>query len=151
MVSVSRWPAGISRSSYYRPLKDWQVADREVIEAINEVLRKAPRAGFWECFQRIRRQCAPWNHKRVYRVYCHLELNLRRRAKKRLPNRLQQPLQVMALPNRMWALDFMQVALYSGKRFRVLNILDEGTRGMSCDRDRYLAASGPSRASVGTT
>ena len=31
-------------------------------------------------------------------------------------------------PNKQWALDFMHDTLYCGKRFRTLNIIDEGTR-----------------------
>ncbi len=69
-----------------------------------------------------------FNHKRVYRVYCRLGLNLPRRTKRVLPKRPLAPLQVVARPNHQWALDFMHDTLYCGKRFRVLNVMDEGTR-----------------------
>lgn len=35
---------------------------------------------------------------------------------------------VPAVPNLIWGLDFMSDALYGGRRFRTLNILDEGVR-----------------------
>lgn len=35
---------------------------------------------------------------------------------------------VPAAPNRIWSLDFMSDALYHGRRFRVLNVLEEGVR-----------------------
>lgn len=60
----------LSRASYYRTPKDWREADSAVIDAINQVLAKTPRAGFWKCYGRIRRKGHRFNHKRVYRVYC---------------------------------------------------------------------------------
>jgi len=69
-----------------------------------------------------------WNHKRLWRVYCRLRLNLPRRTKKRLPVRPVHPMDVIPQPNVVWALDFMSDTLYGGRRFRTLNILDEGVR-----------------------
>ena len=118
----------IGRSTYYREPLDWRVADAAVIDAINEQLKKSPRAGFWKCFKRMRLKGYPFNHKRVYRVYCRMGLNLRRRTKRALPKRIATPLEVSMLPNKQWALDFMHDSLYCGKRFRTLNVIDEGTR-----------------------
>lgn len=118
----------LGRASYYRTPRNWRLADAAVIDALNEQLKKSPRAGFWKCYQRIRRAGFTFNHKRVYRVYCQMGLNLRRRTKRVLPKRIAQPLEVSALPNQQWALDFMHDTLYCGKRFRTLNIIDEGTR-----------------------
>ncbi len=55
-------------------------------------------------------------------------LNQKRRAKKRLPNRTPKSLEVPAETNHTWSFDFMCDSLYSGTRFRVLNVIDEGTR-----------------------
>ena len=44
------------------------------------------------------------------------------------PKRQVQPLEVIEQPNHQWALDFMHDTLYCGKRYRTLNVLDEGTR-----------------------
>jgi putative transposase len=55
-------------------------------------------------------------------------LNLPRRTKRRLPTRLRQPLVAPARLNETWALDFMADALYDGRGFRTLNIIDEGNR-----------------------
>ena len=85
-------------------------------------------AGFWKCFGRMRYQGHRFNHKRVYRVYCRLGLNLKRRVKRVLPKREAKPLTVVAKPNHQWALDFMHDTLYCGKHYRTLNILDECTR-----------------------
>ena len=132
----------LGRASYYRKPRDWRIADAAVIDALNEQLRKSPRAGFWKCFKRIRRKGLAFNHKHVYRVYCQMGLNLRRRTKKVLPKRIAKPLDVIGLPNRQWALDFMHDALYCGKRFRTLNIIDEGTREcLAIEVDSSLPAS----------
>ena len=119
---------GLGRASYYRKPKDWREADSAVIDAINQILAKVPRAGFWKCYGRMRRRGYRFNHKRVYRVYCRLGLNLPRRVKRKLPKRDPRPLVVKPVANSQWALDFMHDTLYCGKRFRTLNVIDEGTR-----------------------
>lgn len=119
---------GLSRSTYYRPERDWRYADAAVINAIKEVLEKSPQAGFWKCVGRIKFKGYPFNHKRIYRVYCLMGLNLRRRTKRKLPLREPQPLEVKNEVNYQWALDFTHDTLYCGKRFRTLNVLDEATR-----------------------
>jgi len=84
--------------------------------------------GFWKCFGTIRRQGHPWNHKRVYRIYRKLNLNKKRRPRKRLPKRLRQPLLVPQQPNQVWSADFMSDGLYGGRRFRTFNIIDDFNR-----------------------
>ncbi|MFM2480056.1 IS3 family transposase [Celerinatantimonas sp. YJH-8] len=118
----------ISRSSYYRPVMDWRQRDAAVIDALRAELNTSPRAGFWKCFGRLRYKGYPFNHKRVYRVYCRMGLNLKRRVKRVLPKRMAHPLHVEARADHQWALDFMHDGLSCGKRFRTLNVVDEGTR-----------------------
>ena len=98
------------------------------MEALNGVVEQHPRWGFWMCYNRLRLLGQRWNHKRVYRVYKAMKLNLPRRAKRRLPQRVQQPMGVEARANAEWSMDFMSDTLYHGRRFRTLNILDEGVR-----------------------
>ena len=102
--------------------------DAEVINALNEVLERHPRWGFWKCYKAIRRKKHPWNHKRLYRVYCELKLNQKRRAKKRIPKRTRQPLIVPQRPNQVWSADFMSDALYYSSRFRTFNVIDDYNR-----------------------
>ena len=45
-----------------------------------------------------------------------------------MPKRVAQLLEVKAAVNSQWVLDFMHDILYCGKRFRTLNVIDEGTR-----------------------
>ncbi len=120
--------ARLSRTAWYRRPAEPATRDGAVIEALRVVIEQHGRWGFWKCFDRLRLDGRPWNHKRVHRVYCALRLNLPRRTKRRVPTRLRQPLLAPAQLNRIWALDFMHDTLYGGRRFRTLNVLDEANR-----------------------
>jgi putative transposase len=119
---------GLTRSAWYRPLVDWLERDRPIAEALSALAEKKPGLGFWKLFRRLRRLGHDWNHKRVYRVYCLLKLNLRRRTKKRVPPRDPMPLLVPERPNQVWSADFMSDALYNGVRFRTFNVIDDFNR-----------------------
>ena len=119
---------GLSRATWYQSPRDHLAKDSEVIDALMAIAEAHRRWGFWKSFKRLRLDGRRWNHKRVYRIYCHLGLNHKRRTKKRIPMRLRQPLETQPRPNQVWALDFMHDTLYVGRRFRTLNVLDEGVR-----------------------
>jgi len=92
-------------------------------------------------FPIIRRRGYPWNHKRVYRIYCALNLNIRRRSKKRLPSRNPEPLSVPESINQCWSADFMSDALWSGQRFRTFNLVDDYNReALTIEGDRSVPA-----------
>lgn len=118
--------AGLPRSSYR--YKRRFKADDEEIDALNELVSKHPSIGFWQAYHRLRMAGRQWNHKRVYRVYTALGLNIRRRAKKRLPARVKQQLFQPTAPNEVWSLDFMHDSLWDGRTFRMLNVIDDYNR-----------------------
>jgi putative transposase len=130
-VSITRacQAARLSRAAYYRPGIDWAERDRDLIMALQAVVVEEQRWGFWKCHDRLRAIGYGWNHKRIWRVYCQLRLNLPRRTKRRVPQRERQPLLVEPRINAVWALDFMRDTLYSGRVFRTLNVIDEANRG----------------------
>jgi putative transposase len=131
----------VGRSRWYRPSADHCERDAPVIGRLNEVVGKHGRWGFWKCFHWLRQRGERWNHKRVLRVYRAMKLNLPRRAKRRLPARVRQPLDVPAEPNRMWAMDFMHDTLFCGRRFRTFNLIDEGAReALAIEVDSSLPA-----------
>ncbi|GAB5501280.1 MAG: hypothetical protein PsegKO_35910 [Pseudohongiellaceae bacterium] len=99
-----------------------------MIAALASLVEERPSRGFWKCRKLLRRQGQPWNHKRIYRVYCLMKLNLQRKAKKRLPKRLRAELYVPACPDTVWSADFMSDQLWSGKRFRTFNVTDDFNR-----------------------
>lgn len=130
---------GMSRAGWYKPPQDRLAKDSAVIAALTTVTDKHRRWGFWKSYDRLRLDGQPWNHKRVHRVYCQLGLNHKRRTKKRLPPRDRQPLDTPSTMNAVWAIDFMSDALYVGRRFRTLNVLDEGMReGLTIEIDTSL-------------
>lgn len=116
----------ISRCTYYYQTK--LIDDTEIIDALSVLAQKHPRYGFRKLFKRLRLSGYPWNHKRVYRIYKGLKLNLRRKTKRRLPTRTPEPLAVPASANDCWSMDFMSDNLYSGRHFRTFNVIDDYNR-----------------------
>jgi len=89
--------------------------------------------GFGLCYLYLRNvKGFRWNHKRVYRIYRELELNLRIKPKKRLvrekPEELQQPEAI----NECWSMDFMHDQLSDGRSFRTFNVIDDYNREGLC-------------------
>lgn len=77
-----------------------------------------------------------WNHKRVYRIYRELELNLRIKPRKRLKRDKPGELSVPIKPNQVWPMDFMSDALADGPAIRSLNVIDDYNReGLAVDVD----------------
>jgi len=116
----------LARSMYY--YNRIGKSDNELIVALQKLAEEHPRYGFRKMFYTLRYQGYEWNHKKVRRVYCALGLNLKRKAKRRLPARIKEPLEVPQEANQVWSIDFMSHSLYNGRRFRVLNIIDDYNR-----------------------
>lgn len=98
--------------------------------------------GFGLCFLYLRNvQGHCWNHKRVYRIYRELELNLRIKPRKRLKREKPDELAVPEAPNLVWSMDFMADRLADGRQFRLLNVLDDFNReGLGIEVDFSLPA-----------
>ena len=115
--------------------------DDVIVEQLKVLVDKHPSIGFWKCFYRLKRQGHRWNHKKVYRVYSAMRLNIRRRHKKRLPARVKQALFVPDTINQVWSVDFMSDSLWDGRKFRLLNIVDDYNREvLSVKTDTSLPA-----------
>lgn len=99
-----------------------------MIDALLALAESKPAYGFKLMFLTLRRQGHHWNHKRVYRIYRMLNLNLRRKHKRRLPGRDPEPLSVPEDVNQAWSADFMSDALMGGRRFRTFNVVDDFNR-----------------------
>jgi putative transposase len=102
--------------------------DQVVIEELQRLAESYPAYGFQMMFDKLRQEGFAWNRKRVYRLYKALNLNLRRKGKRRLPNRYPEKLAVPHTVNQTWSADFMSDALITGRRFRTFNVVDDFNR-----------------------
>lgn len=104
--------------------------------------------GFGLCFLYLRNvKHFDWNHKRVYRIYRELELNLRIKPKKRIVREKPEPLSVPERINDCWSMDFMHDQLSSGRSYRLFNVIDDYNReGLGIDVDFSLPAARVVRA-----
>ena len=103
--------------------------DAAVRARIEEIAKVRIRYGYRRIHVLLRREGWPINLKRVHRIYREAGLNLRTRRPKRrrmAAHRIERP--QAQQPNEAWCMDFMTDALFDGRRFRVLTILDQYTR-----------------------
>lgn len=129
----------ISTSVFYYRAK--RKDDSEVIEQLSILAELHQHWGFWMMFHRLRKLRYHWNHKRVYRIYTDMRLNMRNKRKKRLSARVKEPLLCPIGANITWSLDFMHDTLANGKTIRTLNIIDDFNReALSITVDTSLPA-----------
>jgi putative transposase len=101
--------------------------DEELKVKLQEAAREKPRWGYRRLQLVLEQKGMRANHKRVYRVYREAGLLIRRRRRKRLLRAgVARPLVTGA--NQEWALDFVHDAAESGRKFRVLSVIDVFTR-----------------------
>ena len=117
----------IDRKTFsYAPKK--KKGDAVIVDLLKKFSAKHPTYGFQKLFNLIRNKNYVFNHKRVYRIYCELRLNLKIKPKKRLAPRTKIKLQQPAHINRCWSLDYMSDALTNGRRIRTANVIDDCNR-----------------------
>ena len=117
----------LSLSVYYYRFKE-KVEDKVIIDELEKLAEKHPTYGFKKMFYLLRAEGYLWNHKRVYRVYVMMGLNIRRKRKRRLPARVKTPHILPVECNITWSMDFMQDSLINGKSFRTFNVIDDHNR-----------------------
>jgi putative transposase len=124
-------------SQRYRSRRPPQEALRQ---RLRELAVERVRWGYRRLHVLLRREGHVVNHKRVYRLYRAEGLSMRRRKRKRVAV-ARQPLPAPTRWNEGWALDFMSDALSSGRRFRVLNVMDMLSReALAAEVDSSLPA-----------
>lgn len=132
---------GISETCYrYQPKLD---AENELIaDWLIRLTTNQRNWGFGICFLYLRNvKGFGWNHKRVYRIYRELELNLRIKPKKRLNREKPATLAVPTTINQSWSMDFMHDQLADGRSIRLFNVIDDFNReGLGIEVDFSLPA-----------
>jgi putative transposase len=117
---------GLGRSTYRSvPRRVDHALLRERLRALAD---RWARYGYRRLHLWLRREGWLVNHKRVYRLYRLDGLALRRRTRKRAAGLRVPPQPAPTRPNERWSMDFMTDALCSGRRFRLLVVLDDRTR-----------------------
>ncbi|WP_346825015.1 IS3 family transposase (plasmid) [Ralstonia solanacearum] len=119
---------GISQTCYRYAGKRNQEND-EIADWLLRLTDNHRNWGFGLCFLYLRNvKGFGWNHKRVYRIYRELELNLRIKPRKRLVRQAPEPLSVPLAQNQVWSMDFMHDQLADGRSIRLFNVIDDFNR-----------------------
>lgn len=128
--------------TYYRYSPVLSDENEEIADWLERLTANKRSWGFGLSFLYLRNvQSYGWNHKRIYRIYCELELNLRIKPKKQLKRDKPEPLAVPEKPNETWSMDFMADQLADGRSIRPLNVLDDFNReGLAIEVDFSLPA-----------
>lgn len=102
--------------------------DAALRDRLRELATERPRFGYRRLYALLRRDGITVNHKRVERLYRAEGLAVRRRPR-RSPTRVRRGRPpVPQAPNEQWALDFLEDALASGRKLRLLSVIDVFTR-----------------------
>ena len=129
----------LSRSTYYYRAR-LRSDNEEIGSWLIKLTQWQKNWGFGLCFLYLRNvKGFSWNHKRVYRIYRELELNLRIKPKKRLQREKPEKLAVPKRINQCWSMDFMHDRLSDGRSYRLLNVIDDFNReGLTIEIDYSL-------------
>ena len=102
--------------------------DEEFRQKLRVIALERPAFGYRRLGYFLRKDGLRFNHKKLLRLYRSEGLGLpRKRPRKRLWQR-PRPLLRATFPNERWSIDFVADQLGSGRRFRVLTIMDDYTR-----------------------
>ena len=130
---------GISQTCYRYQAK-LSAENEEIADHLIRLTHNQRNWGFGLCFLYLRNvKGYDWNHKRVYRIYCELALNLRIKPRKRIIQEKPEPLTVPETINQCWSMDFMHDQLSDGRSFRLFNVIDDFNReALAIDIDLSL-------------
>jgi putative transposase len=137
----------VSETCYrYQALRNTE--NQRIADWLVRLTRHQRNWGFGLCFLFLRNvKGFTWNHKRVYRIYRELELNLRIKPNRRLIRAAPEPLAVPTTINQSWSMDFMHDQLIDGRGYRLFNVIDDFNReGLAIEIDFSLPASRVIRA-----
>ena len=146
-IKIACAAVGISETCF-RYLPKLSAENAEIADWLIRLTNNQRNWGFGLCFLYLRNvKGYHWNHKRVYRIYKELELNLRIKPKKRLIREKPMPLAEPISINQCWSMDFMHDQLQNGRSYRLLNIIDDFNReGLGIEVDFSLPAARVIRA-----
>ena len=125
---------------YYKP----KISDENamIADCLLRLTQAHKRWGFKLCYLYLRNvKGYKFNHKRVYRIYRELELNLRIKPRRRIKRDKPEALSVPSKINQTWSMDFMSDSLTDGRSIRTFNVVDDYNReGLNIDVDLSMPA-----------
>jgi transposase InsO family protein len=95
---------------------------------LRELANARRRFGYRRLFVLLRREGETSGLNRVYRLYREEGLTVRKRQARRRAVGTRAPILVEAKANARWSLDFVHDQFANGRRFWILNIVDDVTR-----------------------
>jgi len=119
--------AGISRSVLrYAPRQSAE--EMQLQQQIINHAQLRRRFGYRRIHALLRRDGHTINHKRVYRLYHDAGLAVRRRKRRQGVAVEREALELPSAPDQVWSMDFVMDALASGRRIKILTIVDDFTK-----------------------
>lgn len=103
-------------------------AETELRARLHELANERRRFGYRRLFILLRQEGEPSGKNRIYRLYREEGLTVRKRRARRRALGTRAPIVVDAKVNARWSLDFVHDQFANGRRFRILNIVDDVTR-----------------------
>jgi putative transposase len=97
-------------------------------QRLRDLANERRRFGYRRLFVLLRRAGEPSGINRIYRLYREEGLTVRKRKARRKAASAPGPDPVEARANARWSLDFVHDQFACGRRFRVLNVVDDVTR-----------------------
>jgi putative transposase len=118
--------AGIDPRVYRRQPKSPE--DRELRARLRELSAERRRFGYRRLHILLKREGWDVNWKKLYRIYREEGLTVRKRGGRKRAIGTRAPMAIPQEPNQRWSLDFVSDTLSEGRRFRILNVIDDFSR-----------------------
>ena len=102
--------------------------DGDLRSRLREIAAERRRFGYRRMGIMLAREGLVMNHKKLLRLYREENLRVRRRRGRKRAMGTRAPMTLPQGPNQRWSLDFVSVTLISGRRIRILAVVDDFTR-----------------------
>ncbi len=102
--------------------------ETELCRRLRDLANECRRFGCRRLFVLLRREGEASGIDRISRLYREEGLAVRKRRARRKAIGTRAPIPVEARPNARWSLDFVHDRPARGRRFRILNVVDDMTR-----------------------
>lgn len=117
----------MSRSGHYYAFKK-RHEEPEIVHRMKELIEQQNTMGCEMMHDILRREGLIKNHKRTERLYKEQGFSLKLRKRKRRISQVRLELPRATHPNQRWSMDFMHCSLWSGRKFRLLCVIDQFTK-----------------------